>query len=72
MSETTPHHERQNHFEHHHHVDLDSELLLEDMGCKSQLQRGLNILGNLAKRHGPSSARGGAAEDLPLTGTHPR
>jgi amino acid transporter len=36
-----PHH-------HHEHVDVESELLLEDMGYKPELQRGLNILGNLA------------------------
>ncbi len=32
---------------HHEHVDVESELLLEDMGYKPQLQRRLNILGNL-------------------------
>ncbi len=36
--------------EHHHHEgqDVESELLLEEMGYKPQLQRGLNLLGNLA------------------------
>ncbi|MBV8945982.1 MAG: APC family permease [Solirubrobacterales bacterium] len=32
----------------HHGPEVDSELLLEDMGYEPQLQRGLNILGNLA------------------------
>lgn len=32
----------------HQRADVESELLLEDMGYKPQLQRGLNILGNLA------------------------
>jgi hypothetical protein len=36
--------------EHRHHEgqDVESELLLEDLGYKPELQRGLNILGNLA------------------------
>ncbi len=42
MSDIAPQHH------HHEHVDVESELLLEDMGYKPQLQRGLNILGNLA------------------------
>lgn len=41
MSEIASHHE-------HHDDDVESELLLEEMGYKPQLQRGLNILGNLA------------------------
>jgi amino acid transporter len=32
----------------HQNADVESELLLEEMGYKPQLQRGLNILGNLA------------------------
>jgi amino acid transporter len=41
VSHTEPQH-------HHEHVDVESELLLEEMGYKPQLQRGLNLLGNLA------------------------
>jgi amino acid transporter len=33
---------------HHQHVEVESEALLEDMGYQPQLQRGLNLLGNLA------------------------
>jgi amino acid transporter len=33
---------------HHHGAEVESELLLEDMGYQPQLQRGLNLLGNLA------------------------
>jgi amino acid transporter len=33
---------------HHHGTEVESELLLEDMGYQPQLQRGLNLLGNLA------------------------
>lgn len=32
----------------HHGAEVESELLLEDMGYQAQLQRGLNLLGNLA------------------------
>src|SRR6202012_1901605 len=31
-----------------HHGEVESETLLEDMGYTPQLQRGLNLLGNLA------------------------
>ena len=40
MSHTEP--------QHHEEHDVESELLLEEMGYKPQLQRGLNLLGNLA------------------------
>lgn len=33
---------------HHPDAEVESELLLEDMGYEGQLQRGLNLLGNLA------------------------
>ncbi len=33
---------------HPHHAEVESEQLLEDMGYTPQLQRGLNLLGNLA------------------------
>ena len=39
MSDTEPH---------PHHGEVESETLLEDMGYTPQLQRGLNLLGNLA------------------------
>ena len=49
VSETMPHPEGHDHSNTTTtHVDVESELLLEDMGYKPQLQRGLNILGNLA------------------------
>ncbi len=41
MSDIAPHHD-------HQPQEVESELLLEEMGYKPQLQRGLNILGNLA------------------------
>jgi amino acid transporter len=41
VSQTAPHQE-------HHGKDIEGEELLEDMGYEPQLQRGLNILGNLA------------------------
>ena len=41
MSDIAPHHDHQS-------QEIESELLLEEMGYQPQLQRGLNILGNLA------------------------
>ena len=41
MSDIAPHHDHQS-------QEVESELLLEEMGYRPQLQRGLNILGNLA------------------------